>query len=164
MEPCQRGASRHRAQPRVRRSCFPCGKEAPGGGPAQPGAFASFVLTLAWICSEAFLSPAAAGENLTGGRPTAAGGTHVWAWGRSLSALDPVASLALRPALRIPGPYSALPGTGVWATCLLQQSLRPVAAPLCRPQRVCAADDAGGPEGSGQPHLPERHGRRADRS
>lgn len=30
------------------------------------------------------------------------------------------------------------------------------------PQGVCSADDAGGPARGGQPHLPERHGRRAN--
>ena len=64
-----------------------------------------------------------------------------------------------RPALGIPGPCPVLPGRGD-AGHRLQRSPRG----LCPLQRVCAADDAGGPEGGGQPHLPERHGGRADRS
>ena len=64
-----------------------------------------------------------------------------------------------RLALGIPGPCPVLPGRGD-AGHRLQRSPRG----LCPLQRVCAADDAGGPEGGGQPHLPERHGGRADRS
>ena len=42
-----------------------------------------------------------------------------------------------------------------WRSGALVQRLGPL-------QGVSAADDAGRPQGGGQPHLPERHGRSAD--